>query len=1555
MKVDTPRNPAISSKKKEENFDEVDKRIQIPVATRLKMEMNVKMNVNSNNSLNEDTRLLRTGINQYRNLQHLNTAPTARRFSGSAERATERGVSLMERKQYGAAIPFFTEAIETLSSSELSTVSSIVKLFHQRGLCYLAVKKYKCAIQDLSRVMQMTPKSSELFAKRGKAYAALGEHHAAMLDYNEAISLVATQGLLHDYKGMIMQSDGLSSRLVQLRSLYLARAKVYKAMNNISHALEDLCHAEHSAGGHRDVELFYERAQLYLHCHQDSLALQDFDRFLELQDEAEESRHFDASGGVGGLAGFVAPPDSELTTRVLDVFLERAKLLQRMAFEEYARERKDAELAAVEQGQATRTGKVKVTTGVHGAVTPTPYRGIESRRLENRALEDYSKALDIDATNVETLRLHGESLMHLGRYDEALADFKRALQEDPLDFTVSMARANLYRQRGDLQAAIDEVSAVLRVNGFFINGLKLRAQLYEESGAIQEAENDYSSIIHAHYDKSEAETASTGNVTLELASGGTWHVSAYGKGKHEKAGGKITSEVAAQALLCRARIRLVREQFDAAEEDYQTILSSFANNMEAQLELQETRERRVMLTQRKQREALAWLEQNADATDGVNVNGNVSGSKSKRKKRKKKKKTTSLQPSASERPPAGYVLLEDDEEELLKTEQEEKALSSQETGEGEGTETMTIIDCDEVKRLSEPVPDKTSDTEKKMRDTKQGSDHISTVSYEVSSGCERPRPIVVTNVMTRDEAWDSMWDEEAEEIAVSDFKGMTTSPQSVDVLSRNKEISLSDKKTFCQEVENPSSCCNVENAPVIEKINDEASGSSEDGKDPSNQPKTVLMDEKYLKKRKRQLKKLRAILQHASDERDKDAINEALARAERKQMSAALYDDIQRAHNVLNDLAAAEDQRSHDCLEPLSNENVASLTSPIKLSKSPSLAIRPIAYGQALQAAEQQQQQLKICQKLLEEKEAEIISLRRLVAQTESCVQEDVTSKEARSQAKAAGLASYVIQLRTQFPVQKACARQAEALIEWIGPSDTADSVRQQVLSFVQRIITAQFPLAAAPLFFATGSYPMKTYLPGSDLDICLLVPQALETSWYYIVMQALCVAGGSGGAGTVLDLGHMGRSGEASGTSSPSAPHTASGSSSGSLLLTNTVRNVTFINADVRVVKCTIDNISVDLTANRVGALGAVRLLDAMSTRVGRKNLFKKSLILIKAWCAHESSSFVQTATAETGGLNIPLGLSSLPQTVMGASHGGFSTYAVNTIVMALFNEHGDALIHPLQALYLFLDRLAEFPWHESALSLHGAVSLCRLATMPANEYTHFKYKPHCAKLDAKDIEAIRDALCDEFGAFDAMLTSQKGNSFPVRVCNIVDPLDEKNNLARSVSAEGFPVLKRAFRLARDQLAALLKNNLEPGSAHLLDEDGSKVFFAQCWHLYGRGDGWRPDLLTHPRQTWHGMALSSSIKKNKTTSRHPATSALGTIDEDEGRRWESLLPSVDASAMNALLFQHQQLQQQAVAAAAYHHGSTIAYQQPYYNPLQHTPSSPQPSGVPTRTIDNVA
>ncbi|KAI9913022.1 hypothetical protein PsorP6_006437 [Peronosclerospora sorghi] len=153
--------------------------------------------------------------------------------------------------------------------------------------------------------------------------------------------------------------------------------------------------------------------------------------------------------------------------------------------------------------------------------------------------------------------------------------------------------------------------------------------------------------------------------------------------------------------------------------------------------------------------------------------------------------------------------------------------------------------------------------------------------------------------------------------------------------------------------------------------------SCDDGKDGQGWTKTVLVDEKYLKKREKQLKKLRASLKYACDERNKDAIDEALARAERKQMTHALKNEIKHANNVLLKMQQRLGgctilhlpHKLHKVLSQDLNIYTQTRRHHLDLRKvpAPSLVIRPIAYGQALQASKQHQQQLRAYQKLIQE------------------------------------------------------------------------------------------------------------------------------------------------------------------------------------------------------------------------------------------------------------------------------------------------------------------------------------------------------------------------------------------------------------------------------------------------------------------------------------------------------------------------------------------------------------------------------------------------------------
>lgn len=50
-----------------------------------------------------------------------------------------------------------------------------------------------------------------------------------------------------------------------------------------------------------------------------------------------------------------------------------------------------------------------------------------------------------------------------------------------------------------------------------------------------------------------------------------------------------------------------------------------------------------------------------------------------------------------------------------------------------------------------------------------------------------------------------------------------------------------------------------------------------------------------------------------------------------------------------------------------------------------------------------------------------------------------------------------------------------------------------------------------------------------------------------------------------------------------------------------------------VRLLKCLVDNIVVDISFNQIGGLCTLAFLESMDRRVDREHLFKKSIILVR------------------------------------------------------------------------------------------------------------------------------------------------------------------------------------------------------------------------------------------------------------------------------------------------------------------------------------------------------
>eukprot|EP00948_MAST-09A_sp_MAST-9A-sp1_P002541 g2541.t1 len=393
-----------------------------------------------------------------------------------------------------------------------------------------------------------------------------------------------------------------------------------------------------------------------------------------------------------------------------------------------------------------------------------------------------------------------------------------------------------------------------------------------------------------------------------------------------------------------------------------------------------------------------------------------------------------------------------------------------------------------------------------------------------------------------------------------------------------------------------------------------------------------------------------------------------------------------------------------------------------------------------------------------------------------------------------------------------------------------------------------------------TGSFSTSTYLPNGDIDICTFVNADSHKDWYLKLQSALSTT-----------------SQKKSGGSNPNY----------------IVRNVSFINARVKLVKCQVNNVKVDISANHSEAMLATALINTIDGFFGNHSLLKRSIILIKAWLTYEAPSLLRREE------------NCQDADILGSEVQGMNTLGLIIFTLYVFNKSGviidgklkTKITHPVQALALFFHFFKSFPWETHAVSIFGSVNLSTGVIEDNIVYP---------LITMQTIDSFRHMVGTVVPPTGSTMIYDP-HLFSRSICSIVDPLNPANNLGSSLSLEKHRLLMKAcsvgalrilsiFHLYRfamstridpsimDNLplprslkiegkrnsgahvSTLRHSNLNNNNSSSTTVDSSPKhpsthlelclatvddMFVNSWIDFGRGDGWRPDVLDHPCQKY--------------------------------------------------------------------------------------------------------
>ncbi|CAK9164100.1 unnamed protein product [Ilex paraguariensis] len=431
-----------------------------------------------------------------------------------------------------------------------------------------------------------------------------------------------------------------------------------------------------------------------------------------------------------------------------------------------------------------------------------------------------------------------------------------------------------------------------------------------------------------------------------------------------------------------------------------------------------------------------------------------------------------------------------------------------------------------------------------------------------------------------------------------------------------------------------------------------------------------------------------------------------------------------------------------------------------------------------------------------------------------------------------------------------------QEVVNRIHPTLDSEEKRKDVIDYVQRLVRTSLVCEVFPY----GSVPLKTYLPDGDIDLTTLSSPNIEERLAFDVLAVLRAEELNEDAEyEVKDtqfidaeknisflvippllilllsslpkkIGFVSFDGDGDGNGNGLCLRLRLRLLSQSLYFLNFFASTGRAEFQVKLVKCLVQNIVIDISFNQLGGLCTLCFLEQVDRLVGKNHLFKRSIILIKAWCYYESR-------------------------ILGAHHGLISTYALETLVLYIFNLFHSSLDGPLAVLYRFLDYFSKFDWEDYCISLNGPVLKSSLSDI-------------AVELPVKGQDDLM--LSEEFqrNCLDMYSVPSRGldtslRSFSQKHLNIIDPLKENNNLGRSVNRGNFYRIRSAFKYGARKLGKIL---LLPGE-RIAGE--IKMFFANTLERHGCKDG--ADIQS--------SALPFGVKWSSNLS---SSSHAETLSEDE-------------------------------------------------------------------------
>ena len=323
-------------------------------------------------------------------------------------------------------------------------------------------------------------------------------------------------------------------------------------------------------------------------------------------------------------------------------------------------------------------------------------------------------------------------------------------------------------------------------------------------------------------------------------------------------------------------------------------------------------------------------------------------------------------------------------------------------------------------------------------------------------------------------------------------------------------------------------------------------------------------------------------------------------------------------------------------------------------------------------------------------------------------------------------------------------------ILNEVGPNEEKEKDRNSKYNLVKQIIEnsliTNYP-NYIPHLFLYGSFSIKTYLKDSDIDIAIVLEnkenhELLIDIPNYLIIEILQLIKNS-----FEDYNNQ--------------------------INQKAFSDINIIISDTKLLKCQLDSLYLDISLNNFYGLLKIIFMHYIFEIIEKTDhnkllILKRTIILTKAWFYYEAN-------------------------LIGSNIGLMASCALELLILNIFNIYNENIQDEIEAFFLFFSIMSQIDFNQDIITIFAPIS--KAGFFDNNQKSLFWYIKPGQKYLFNSEEYINLIKLIEESKNKLYPHEIKKNFFQNKLFNILDPINNSNNLGKSINDHCFSRIKGIFK----------------------------------------------------------------------------------------------------------------------------------------------------------------